>query len=185
MIRLSILSNFKGLQEGKSLEGALSRIDFRINYGIINDVFDLAAMYAVAISQGHTFNDANKRTAYATMELCLHIHGEQIIFNVKEVGDVIIKVAQGHMDESELATWLRMERIRELEKHEAKTETPWREVSWGLSIYATLTIFSASVIRFFSIGDSERYLCERFTHIFVRIPECEEGINNISIFIRY
>jgi death-on-curing protein len=29
----------------------------------MNDVFDVAAMYAVAIARGHVFNDANKRTA--------------------------------------------------------------------------------------------------------------------------
>lgn len=106
----------QGLAGGKSLEGALSRIDFRITYGVIADVFDLASVYVVAISQGHVFNDANKRTAYATMELCLNLQGERIDFDTEEVGDVIIKVAQGHMDESELATWLRTKRIEDLEK---------------------------------------------------------------------
>ena len=106
----------QGLAGSKSLEGALSRIDFRITYGVIQDVFDLAATYAVAIAQGHVFNDANKRTAYASMELSLYLHGEHIAFDTKEIGDVIIKVAQGHMDESELATWLRKKKIEELER---------------------------------------------------------------------
>ncbi len=106
----------QGLAGGKSLEGTLSRIDFRIAYGVIEDVFDLASTYAIAIAQGHVFNDANKRTAYEAMELCLHLHGEHIEFDTKEVGDVIIKVAQGHMDEGELAMWLRRKHIETLEK---------------------------------------------------------------------
>ncbi len=110
----------QGLAGSKSLEGALSRVDFRITYGVIKDVFELSATYAIAIAQGHVFNDANKRTAYATMELCLHLNGEHIPFDTQEVGDVIIKVAQGHMDESELATWLRTKRIEELEKELGK-----------------------------------------------------------------
>ncbi len=38
----------EGLAGSKSLEGALSRIDFRITYGVIQDVFDLAATYALS-----------------------------------------------------------------------------------------------------------------------------------------
>lgn len=106
----------QGLAGSKSLDGALSRVEFRILYGVINDIFDLAATYAVVLAQGHVFNDANKRTAYQAMEMCLHLHGEHIEFDTKEVGDVIIKVAQGHMDEGELATWLRQKHIEALEK---------------------------------------------------------------------
>ncbi len=105
----------EGLAGSKSLEGALSRIGFRITYGLIKDEFDLAATYAVVIAQGHVFNDANKRTAYASMELALKLNNVEIIFDVIEVGDVIIKVAQGHMDERELADWLRRKRMKELE----------------------------------------------------------------------
>lgn len=97
----------QGLAVGKSLDGALARIEHRIQYGVIGDVFDLAATYAMAIAQGHVFNDANKRTAYACMHLCLIKHGVHIAFQVETVGAVIIKVARGEMDERELAQWLR------------------------------------------------------------------------------
>jgi death-on-curing family protein len=36
----------------------------RILYAELDDIFDIAAMYAVAIARGHVFNDANKRTAH-------------------------------------------------------------------------------------------------------------------------
>lgn len=97
----------EGLAGDKSLEGALGRIEFRLQYGMIEDVYDLAAVYAVAISQAHAFNDANKRTAYASLEYCLQVHNAVIVFDMTEVGDLIIEVAQGKVDEVELARWLR------------------------------------------------------------------------------
>ncbi len=57
-----------GRARDKSLEGALARVDNRLAYGLIVDVFDLAAATAVAIAQGHCFNDANKRTAHPVDE---------------------------------------------------------------------------------------------------------------------
>ena len=105
-------NELQGLAAGKSLDGALGRIEYRIQYGIITSVFDLAATHAVVIAQGHVFNDANKRTAYACMDLCLIEHGVRIAFDVEAVGAVIIKVAQGHIDERELARWL-AEKARE------------------------------------------------------------------------
>lgn len=97
----------EGLAKDKSLEAALSRIEFRINYGMISDVYDLAAMYAVAISQAHAFNDANKRTAYAAMEFVLLSHEVLVEFDTKVIGDITIEAAQGKLDEDELAAWLR------------------------------------------------------------------------------
>lgn len=97
----------EGMAGSKSLESALGRVEFRINYGMITDAFDLAAMYAIAISQAHVFNDANKRTAYAAMEYVLISHDIRINFETSVVGDKIIEVAQGKVDETELAQWLR------------------------------------------------------------------------------
>ena len=110
----------QGLAGSKSLEGALSRVDFRITYGVIKDEFDLAATYAVAIAQGHVFNDANKRTAYTCMHVSLKANGVNLVFYDDTIGDLIIKVAQGLVDEGELATWLRTKKIESLEKDARK-----------------------------------------------------------------
>lgn len=103
----------EGLAGDKSLDGALGRVEFRIHYGLIGDVFDLAAVYAVAISQAHVFNDANKRTAHAAMKLILKINGVNLALTTKEVGDLIIQVAQGHVDETVLAKWLRKKKLEQ------------------------------------------------------------------------
>jgi death on curing protein len=97
-----------GRARDKSLEGALARVDNRLLYGLIDDVFDLAAAYAVAISQGHCFNDGNKRTAHQAMDTCLDLNGIQITWSATEVGQVIIRAAQRQIDEAELGLWLRL-----------------------------------------------------------------------------
>jgi death-on-curing protein len=96
-----------GRARDKSLDGALGRVDNRLSYGLIGDVFDLAAAYAAAISQGHCFNDANKRTAYRTMLICLTLNGQTIRHKTAEIGDLIIALAQRRIDEPDLADWLR------------------------------------------------------------------------------
>jgi death on curing protein len=96
-----------GLSRDKSLAGALGRVDNRISYDLIADAFDLAAAYAIAISQGHCFNDANKRTAHQTMDVCLALNGVEITWSAGDVGPMIIRAAQRQMDEGGLAEWLR------------------------------------------------------------------------------
>ncbi|KAB7613632.1 type II toxin-antitoxin system death-on-curing family toxin [Amylibacter sp. SFDW26] len=96
-----------GMAKDKSLPGALSRIDFRLSYGLIRDVFDLAASYAVVISTGHLFNDANKRTGFRVMDVCLALNGISLEWNTAIIGPKIIAVAQGQVDELALAEWLR------------------------------------------------------------------------------
>jgi death-on-curing protein len=96
-----------GRARDKSLEGALARVENRLAYEMIADAYDLAAAYAVAIAQGHCFNDANKRTAYQAMDVCLDLNGVQINWTATEIGPVIIRAAQRHLDEGELADWLR------------------------------------------------------------------------------
>lgn len=96
-----------GRARDKSLAGALARVENRLAYGMIEDAFDLAAMYAVAIATGHCFNDGNKRTAYRSMGTCLVLNDVRIDWTVEEVGPVIVAVAQGLMDEAALGGWLR------------------------------------------------------------------------------
>ena len=97
----------QGRALNKSLEGALARVDNRLTYGMIDDAFTLAAAYAIAIAQGHCFNDANTRIAHQSMDVCLDLNGIQIAWAALEIGPVIIRAAQGLLDEGELAHRLR------------------------------------------------------------------------------
>lgn len=97
----------QGLAGHKSLEAIIHRIENRIQYGLIGDVYDLAATYAVVIAVGHVFNDANKRTAVIAMDTVLRRIGISLKFDAEKFGQVIIKVAQGIVDETVLARHLR------------------------------------------------------------------------------
>jgi death on curing protein len=96
-----------GRARDKSLEAALARVDNRLAYGMVADVFDLAAAYAMAVARGHCFNDGNKRTAFRTMQVCLDLNGVALICDTEEVGQIIIRCAQGMMEDGDLADWLR------------------------------------------------------------------------------
>ena len=96
-----------GRARDKSLESALARVDNRLAYGMIADIFDLAAAYAMAIARGHCFNDGNKRTAHQAMDTCLDLNGIEITWTPEEVGQMIIRAAQGKLEDIDLAAWLR------------------------------------------------------------------------------
>lgn len=100
-------NELQGLAGDKSLDAVVSRVENRIHYGMIQDEYDLASSYAVVIARGHVFNDGNKRTAFKTMRICLQLNNIFVSFDTESIGQVIIKVAQGLIDEVELARYLR------------------------------------------------------------------------------
>ena len=102
----------QGLAGGKFLDGALGRVENRLNYGLIKDVFDLGASYAAAISQAHCFNDGNKRTAFQVMDVVLDLNGVQMVWDTEVVGQKIVLLAQSKLDDARFAEWLRQEASR-------------------------------------------------------------------------
>ncbi len=100
-------NELQGMAGNKSLDAVLARIENRMSFGMINDVFDLAACYACFLAVGHVFNDANKRTAFACMDVCLSLNEVELNYEPEEVGSLIIQAAQSVVDEMELSTWLR------------------------------------------------------------------------------
>ncbi|MFP9230921.1 death-on-curing protein [Pectobacterium cacticida] len=100
-----ILSQEPGLQGSHGsgpLEGALARIDSRIHYEGLDDVFEIAATYAVALARGHVFNDANKRTALVTALTYLELQGIQIPRD-DTLENIMVDVAEGTLDTADLA----------------------------------------------------------------------------------
>ena len=100
-------NDLQGMAGDKALDGALSRVDNWLNYGLTADVYSLAASYAVAISQTHCFNDGNKRTAFQVMDLILDLNGINAVWNAEQVGQKIVLLSQSKLDEADLAQWLR------------------------------------------------------------------------------
>jgi len=85
-----------------ALEGALLRISSRIHYEDLDDVFEIAAMYAVALARGHVFNDANKRTALVTALTYLSLQGYDIQRD-DVLEDIMVDVAEGKLNQTEVA----------------------------------------------------------------------------------
>lgn len=100
-------AELQGRSADKSLESTIARVNNRLAYGLIHDVFDLAAAYAAAIAQGRYFRDANKRTAFQTMDVVLDLNRVQVNWSTEEVGEQIIGLAQSTISESDFADWLR------------------------------------------------------------------------------
>ena len=60
MSSLLDLTNCSYMALNKSIESVLARVDNRVAYDMIEDVFELAACYACCIAVGHEFNEGNK-----------------------------------------------------------------------------------------------------------------------------
>ena len=101
------LHELQGMARDKSLEGALSKVDNRLKYGLMEDIYSLAASYTVAVSQAHCFNDGNKRTAFQVMDLILDLNAINAIWGAEAVGQKIVLLSQSKLDEADLAQWLR------------------------------------------------------------------------------
>ena len=71
----------------------------------MDDVFEIAAMYAVAIARGHVFNDANKRTALVSALAYLETEGI-VLKRSAQLEDIMVDVAQGLLGEQHLAELL-------------------------------------------------------------------------------
>lgn len=67
--RALLKGQIPGLAPDKSLESVLRRPYNRLQYGMVDDAFHLAACFAVSIIRLHAFNDANKRTGLAVVAL--------------------------------------------------------------------------------------------------------------------
>jgi death on curing protein len=90
-----------GMTEG-ALESALGRIENRRAYAELDDVFEIAGMYAEAIARGHAFADANKRTALVSALVYLTIEG-YTIERSESLENIMVDVAKGELNYLDLA----------------------------------------------------------------------------------
>jgi death on curing protein len=95
-----------GVRDEGLLDSALARPLNQAAYGM-PDAADLAAAYGFGLARNHPFIDGNKRTALIALELFLVLNGEEL-----EVGDAecvltILALADGELEEVELAAWIR------------------------------------------------------------------------------
>lgn len=109
LIRQTVLADEAGLKGHADMarpEGALSRIANRQQYEDLQNICEIAALYAQAIAKAHAFPDGNKRTALLTMLTYLDLQGISIAAD-QGLDDLMVDLAAGKTDFKQLAEILR------------------------------------------------------------------------------
>ncbi|SAK65192.1 death-on-curing family protein [Caballeronia fortuita] len=91
------------------VDAVLARVENHAHYEGLDDVFGIAAMYAVAIARGHVFNDGNKRTALVCALTYLSVQGYDLSSTMEiedDLVEVMVEVAEGKIEREELADYL-------------------------------------------------------------------------------
>jgi death on curing protein len=96
-----------GVRDPGLLESALARPRNLHSYEPKSDLAALAAAYGFGLVRNHPFFDGNKRAAFLAIGLFLQINGHELIADPVEAIAVILKLAEGGLNESELAEWIR------------------------------------------------------------------------------
>jgi death-on-curing protein len=76
-------------------------------YEGVEDLHELAATYAIAISANHPFVDGNKRMAFMALGQFLIDNGVDLTAGDADATEIMLKVARNQLSITDLATWLR------------------------------------------------------------------------------
>lgn len=96
-----------GVRDQGLLQSALARPQNLLTYGENVDIAALGASYAYGIAKNHPFIDGNKRTALVVMRTFLAANGEEFKASQQDKYVTILKLAEGSLEEDELAEWVR------------------------------------------------------------------------------
>ena len=98
----------EGIRDAGLLASALDKPKNLFFYGgEERDIPDLAASYASGIIKNHPFVDGNKRTAFVTCRLFLHINHLLLTAPQTEKYLNFVGLASGKISDAEFAFWLR------------------------------------------------------------------------------
>ena len=96
-----------GIRDEGLLLSALARSQNLHAYGENVDFAALGASYAFGIAKNHPFIDGNKRTALVVMRVFLVLNDVEFRATQEEKYTTFLKLAEGSIEEDELATWIR------------------------------------------------------------------------------
>lgn len=93
-----------GIRDPALLESALEQPRATFDKKLLHPtVTEQAAAYLFHLARNHPFVDGNKRVALAAMDVFLRINGHQLQLDDDELYDLVIRVAEGTMEKSEVA----------------------------------------------------------------------------------
>lgn len=96
-----------GIRDEGLLESALQRPINHFHYEGVEDLSELAAVYAVGLAANHPFVDGNKRAAYAALILFLALNGNRLSAAKVDAIRTMLSVAAGEIGIEQLAAWIR------------------------------------------------------------------------------
>jgi len=97
------------LNPGSDLDGALNRPKGYFHYQGVRSLYELAALYAVALVEAHAFQDGNKRTALLSIRAFLRANDMDFDYGSydEEAAEIMTGIATGDVDRDELVDWIR------------------------------------------------------------------------------
>lgn len=101
-----------GISLNKSLEAALNRAETYSFYEDVNDLFEIAAIYGIALAQGYLFNDGNKRTAFSVIYNFLEINGYELEATSEAIVNIMLDIAEKKITRDKLVEWLKIHTIK-------------------------------------------------------------------------
>ena len=96
----------EGLRDDGLLESALARPQNLYAYENVTDLARLGASYAFGLAHNHAFIDGNKRAAFLSIGLFLSLNGKRLKADKVEAYQVMLSLATGSIDETQLAVWI-------------------------------------------------------------------------------
>lgn len=110
LLHLKALARFggaEGLRDEGLLDSALGRPRNAFHYEGQNDIAALAASYAFGLARNHPFVDGNKRMAFMAIGVFLAASGWKLEAGPVEAVQAMTALADGALDENQLAAWLK------------------------------------------------------------------------------
>jgi death-on-curing protein len=105
---IDLFGGSHGLRDEGLLDSALAQPEATFEGAHLHeDVWEMAAAYAFHLCRNHPFVDGNKRIAAVAMGTFLSVNGYPVRFDEVDLYLTIMAVAEGRMDKSGLAGWLR------------------------------------------------------------------------------
>jgi death-on-curing protein len=96
-----------GVRDEGLLDSALARPVNRFAYEGVDELIELAAIYAVAIASNHPFVDGNKRAAFMALGVFLEDNGLMLAATDDDATEIMLGVARGEVSIEILTEWLR------------------------------------------------------------------------------
>jgi death-on-curing protein len=97
-----------GVRDSGVIDSALARARNRWGYADGTDLAAVAAAYGYGLTRNHGYIDGNKRIGFVAMAVFLELNGWTLDAPEPEVVRTMLAIAEGELDEPDLASWLRV-----------------------------------------------------------------------------